>query len=100
MSPYRSARPYVPLLLGTLLLGGCNPFDQPGTWHATGVNQMNLDAEAIDKTDTVAGHGTPGSDGILDAAAVLRLHTDKTKPLKMESTSGGSGASTGGNASQ
>ncbi|MGI4747262.1 MAG: hypothetical protein ACRYGI_13305 [Janthinobacterium lividum] len=92
MSTNRSAWLYVPLLLGTLVLGGCNPFDQPGTWHATGVNQANFDAEAVDKTDTVAGHGTPGSDAQLDAAAVTRLHNDKTKPLKNESTSTGSGS--------
>lgn len=90
---------HVPLLLGALVLGGCNPFDEPGTWHATGINQANLDAEAVDKTDTVAGHGTPGSDAILDAAAAMRLHSDKTKQLKNESTTEGGGSSGGGGGS-
>ena len=101
MIPNRSAWLHGPLLLVTLVLGGCvNSFDRPGAWHAAGVNQANFDAEAIDKTDTVAGHGTPGSDAALDAAAVLRLHADKTKPLKNESTTAGSGSSTGGSGSQ
>lgn len=100
MSPVGAARLLVPLLLATLVLGGCgNPFDQPGTWHATGVNQANLDAEAVDKVDTVAGHGTPGSDAMLDTAAVLRLHSDKTKPLKNESTTAGGGSTGSGGGS-
>ncbi|WP_419728288.1 hypothetical protein [Lichenicola sp.] len=92
MSPNRPARmlPAHLLLIGVLGLAGCgNPFDQAGTMRATGVNQANLDAEAVDKADTVAGHGTPGSDAVLDTAAVLRLHTDKAKPLLNESTTAG-----------
>jgi hypothetical protein len=75
----------LPLL--PLLLQGCgNPYDQPDTWHAAWLNRANLDAEAVRKSDTVAGHGDPGSDAILDTAAVIRLHEDKTKPLESEST--------------
>lgn len=75
-------------LLITPLLGGCQePFTRAGTWHATGVNQANLDAETVNPADAVAGRGLPGSDAVLDAAAVNRLYDDKTKPLKIESTS-------------
>lgn len=77
-------------LLVPLLLAGCGePFDRPGTWRASGVNQANLDAEAVDKADTVAGHGTTGSDAVLDTAAVLRLYEDKTRPLQTQSTTSG-----------
>lgn len=80
-------------LLVPLLLGACgDPFDQPGTWRPAGINQANLDIETADKADTVAGHGTPGSDALLDAAAVQRLYEDKTKPLRNESTTAGSGS--------
>ncbi len=78
--------------LPLLLAGGCSePFNRAGTWHATGVNRANLDAEVADKADTVAGHGLPGSDAVLDTAAVERLYEDKTKPLRNESTTGGGG---------
>ncbi len=78
--------------LPLLLAGGCSePFNRTGTWHATGVNRANLDAEAVDRVDTVAGHGLSGSNAVLDTAAVERLYEDKTKPLKIESTTAGSG---------
>ena len=74
-----------------VLLSGCfDPFREPGTWHATGVNQANLDAEATDRRDTVAGHQDPGSDAILDTAAIVRLHAGAPRPLKVETTNGGS----------
>lgn len=77
-------------LLVPLLAGGCSePFTHPGTWHATGVSQANLDAETVDKADAIAGRGLPGSDATLDAAAVARLYEDKTKPLRNESTTSG-----------
>lgn len=80
-------------LLAALLLGGCTePFDQPGRWRPAGANQANLDAEVVDKADTVAGHGVPGSDAVLDVAAVRRLYDDKTKPLRNESTTAGTGS--------
>jgi hypothetical protein len=73
-----------------VLLGGCyEPFDMPGTWHATGVAQANTDAQTINKADAVAGRGQPGSDATLDAAAVNRLYDDKLKALHYETTSGG-----------
>ena len=78
--------------LQLLLIGGCSePFNRTGTWQATGVNRANLDAEAVDKADAVAGHGLSGSDAVLDTAAVERLYEDKTKPLRIESTTGGGG---------
>lgn len=80
-------------LLAALLLGGCaEPFDQPGRWRAAGANQANLDTEAVDRADTVAGHGAPGSDAVLDVAAVRRLYEDKPRPLRNESTTAGTGS--------
>ena len=75
------------------LLAGCEePFSEPGTWHAVGLDQANIDAQAVNKADTVAGHEQPGSDGVLDTAAVVRLYEDKTKPLKIESTTANGGS--------
>ena len=75
-------------LILPLLLGSCQePFIDAGTWHASGVTQANLDAQAVSKADAVAGHGLPGSDAVLDAAAVNRLYEDKAKQLKIEATS-------------
>ena len=80
------------LLLAFVLAGCEEPFKEAGTWHAVGVSQNNLDAQTVDKVDTVAGHGQPGSDGVLDTAAVIRLYEDKVKPLKIESTTAGGGS--------
>lgn len=85
MTATRAHLLFLPLLVQ---LVGCDPFRQPGTWHATGINQANLDTQAVDKADTVAGHGTPGSDAVLDVAAVVRLHEDKSKALHVETTTG------------
>ena len=84
------------IVAGLLPLSACvEPFDQPGRWHPTLVNQANLDAETVDKADTVAGHGVPGSDAVLDEQAVQRLYEDRAKPLRSETTTlgGGSGGS-------
>lgn len=83
----------LPLLV---LLGACgDPFDRPGTWHAAGINQANLDAAVVRKSDLAVGQHLPGSDAVLDAAAVVRLHADQTKKLTIETTSsmnGGNGS--------
>lgn len=84
------------LLLLPLALAGCgNPYQYPGTWHATGVNAANLAVMVVNKGDLVSGQGRPGSDAVLDDAAITRLYTDKVKPLATESTTstGGSGGS-------
>ncbi|WP_428377991.1 hypothetical protein [Lichenicoccus sp.] len=71
-----------------LLLAACgDPYQRPGTWQATGVNDANLKTEATNKTDVVMGHGDPGSNGTLDAAAVDRLQQDKAKKLTVDPTS-------------
>lgn len=72
------------------LLSGCgDPYDRPGTWRISGVNQANLDAAVVNRSDMVAGHEAPGSDAILDAAAAGRLHADQAKKLYNESTTTG-----------
>ena len=84
-------RPPLMWTLLLLVLGGCNePFATPGTWHAIGVAQANTDAQTINKADAVAGKGLPGSDAVLDAAAVNRLYEDKAKALRYDTTAGGS----------
>jgi len=71
-----------------LLLAACgDPFQRAYTWHPSGVNDANLAAMVQDKRDLVAGRGQAGSDGQLAATAAERLHSDKTKPLRLESTS-------------
>lgn len=107
-SPPMLARALVaPLLLGTaslapMLLAGCgDPYDRPGTWHATGVNEANLAAMTVDKANLVRGHEDPGSDALLDAAAVTRLYSDHAKPLREEATTNlpgsGNGSASSGN---
>ncbi len=76
------------ILAFPLLLVACgDPYQRPGTWQATGVNDANLKTQVIDKTDLVTGHADPGSDGTLDAAAVDRLQQDKAKKLTIDPTS-------------
>ena len=76
------------LLALPLLLAACgDPYQRPGTWHAEGVNDANLRAQASDKSDFIRGHGDPGSNGTLDAAAVDRLQQDKAKHLTIDPTS-------------
>ena len=80
-------RPLAWIFVVPLLSGCAEPFTHAGTWHAVGVNQANLDAQVVNRADTVAGRGLSGSDAVLDAAAVNRLYDDKAKALRVEATS-------------
>lgn len=49
-------------------------------------NAHNLDEMVADQRDLVRGRDTGGSDAILEAAAVVRLRTDRVKRLRSNST--------------
>jgi hypothetical protein len=72
-------------LLAFVLLAGCalnqDPYEQPGTWHATGDNDYNLRLMVADPADLAHGHGAEGSRGQTSADAIGRLRDDKVKKL-------------------
>lgn len=49
-------------------------------------NADNLRAMIADPNDLVSGRESRGSDAALEAAAIIRLRTDKVKPLRSNST--------------
>lgn len=83
------------LLLGSL--GACeevSPDTRTGMWSPTGANARNIAAMAAHPRDLIRGHGEPGSDGLMTAAAVGRLQQGRPKPI----LSIGAGATPGGDA--
>lgn len=83
-----------------LLAAGCsldsNPLYQPGTWHPTGANDVNLRAMVADPAD-LAGRRTTGiTPAPLAVGAIARMNTDKVKPLHGGEASPGFGAAGGG----
>ncbi len=69
---------------GTALLSGCNSTDpllRDGLWRPTHVNRANLTLEAANPADLVRGTGESTSNGVLAAAAIDRLYTNKVKKL-------------------
>ncbi len=72
-------------LAGLLALSACGPDVDPltreGLWHPTHVNRANLVAMVANPADLVRGTGSATADGLLAAAAVERLRTDKVKKL-------------------
>ncbi len=92
-------------LLGLAILGlsGCgiaarDPWQDPGTWRATGANETNLQAMIANPNDLIAGRGERGASAVLATTAVNRYLTDKIKNLPKESgfTLGAGGGSGGG----
>ena len=91
---------------GVLLLSltACNiasrdPWDDPGTWKATGVNDANLQAMVANPNDLVAGQGERTANGVIATTNVNRWLTDKVKPLPIAgafTVGGGGGGSSGG----
>jgi hypothetical protein len=70
---------------GSLLgLSACDQYDpllRDGLWHPMHINRADLTMQAAYPGDLVRGTGAHTSDGQLDAAAIQRLHDDKTKKL-------------------
>jgi hypothetical protein len=72
------------IAMTTLGLAGCDQYDplyREGLWHPTHSNRADLTLMAANPADLVRGTGVRGSDGVLDAAAIQRLHDNKVKKL-------------------
>lgn len=96
--------------ISLLALAGCNqidPLKRPYMWQATGINQENIAAMAVNPADLVHGRDSSRREVVLESDGVTRLWTGKQLPLLTDtpgastsgssSTGGGSGAtSTGG----
>ncbi len=89
------------------LLTGCadnpisgDPMQRPGTWAASGDNDVNLRAMIADPRDLQAGANTPNGLAVEAAPAVGRLLAGKPLPLLDEPTSQLGGGSSGGAAPQ
>ncbi|MGI4795254.1 MAG: hypothetical protein ACRYG8_14520 [Janthinobacterium lividum] len=92
-------------------LSGCtrtDPLLNRGLWNPSGVNEANIAAMVANPADLYRGVDAPGADGTRAAAAVLRLETNRVKPLasssittvKTSDTNGGQSSDTtitGGN---
>ena len=65
-------------------VAGCNTYDpqlRAGVWHPIRPNRANLTMMAANPADLVRGHGSSTTDGILAAAAIDRLESNKVKKL-------------------
>jgi len=90
--------------VGLLMLTGCDqidPLQRPYMWHATGINEQNIAAMAVNPADLVHGRDSPQRRVVVESDGVTRLWTGKQLPLLSDtpgsSTSGSS--SSGGGAS-
>jgi hypothetical protein len=73
-------------LIGALVITGCSydltdPFQRPGTYNPTGVNDANLRVMVANPHDLVAGEGTGASIGAEAAPPVARVLAGKRYPL-------------------
>lgn len=78
------------VLLVPLVLAGCGgsfePFNQPYTWHKTGVNDQNLTAMVANPADLQRGRQDQDPDSPVAIDAVTRLWNGKPKPLPANSS--------------
>lgn len=74
------------LLLG---LAGCidDPFERPGTWQPSGVNERNLRAMIADPEDLERGSAALRERGAAGSNAATRLLTEQRRPLPATSSS-------------
>ena len=100
--PVAAARRAVALLGGALLaLGACtdDPFERPGTWRATGVNDANMRAQIVDPAQLQRGAGAGTDRGQAGSAPITVLEAGKrpqvpsTELARVGRTSGAGGAS-------
>jgi hypothetical protein len=72
-------------LIGALLVAGCSyltdPYQRPGTYNPTGVNDANLRAMVANPHDLVEGEGAGSSIGAVAAPPVARVLAGKRYPL-------------------
>ncbi len=73
-------------LIGALLVAGCDtyltdPYQRPGTYNPTGVNDANLRVMVANPHDLVEGTGAGASTGAEAAPPVARLLSGKRYPL-------------------
>jgi hypothetical protein len=83
--------------LGLLTLSGCNqidPLKRPYMWHATGVNEQNIAAMAVNPADLVHGRESSQRRVGLESDGVTRLWTGKQLPLLTDTAGSTSSTST------
>jgi hypothetical protein len=97
--------------ISLLALAGCNqidPLQRPYMWHATGVNEQNIAAMAVNPGDLVRGRDSPRRRVVVESDGVTRLWTGHQLPLLSDtpgsstsgsSSTGGGAASSGGGGS-
>jgi hypothetical protein len=73
-------------LIGALLVAGCDsyladPYQRPGTYNPTGVNDANLRVMVANPHDLVEGTGTGASTGAQAGPPVARVLAGKRYPL-------------------
>jgi type IV pilus biogenesis protein CpaD/CtpE len=69
---------------GAALLAGCaqtDPIRREGVWTPTHVNRADITLMAANPADLVRGTGETTSSGVMAAAAIDRLYTNKLKKL-------------------
>ena len=88
------------LVLAALPLAGCSggykdSYDRIGTWHPTGVNDMNIAAQVADPHDLVRGRDIAQPNYRTSAAAVADLWSGKTtKAVAAAATANGGATGT------
>lgn len=86
------------LMLASLPLAACSSYrdsyDRTGTWHADGVNDMNIAAQVADPHDLVRGRDIPQANYRTSATAVADLWSGKAG--KAAAAAGAAGAAGGG----
>ena len=94
------------LMLGVLLLAGCeqlDPYHRVDVWQPTGAPQANLAAMVADPHDLISGRGVSRADGKVADKAIGHVLQDTPKSLLDASGPGnagmgGAGGSSGGGA--
>lgn len=100
----------IALTSALVLLGGCagmlDPYQRPGTWSNSGINDDNLRAMISNPYDLQRGVGASGAEGQEAASAVARFRSGNVKELpssnlsEVGGTSGSGGAVGGGTGTQ
>jgi hypothetical protein len=89
--PIRSSILTAAALAGATALAGCGPSYDPltraGVWTPEHSNRADLVLMAANPADLVRGTGDAGANGVMAAAAINRLETNKLKKLLDSGTS-------------